>query len=357
MNAPSSTTEDVRPASRAARALRSPVLLAITGGIVLGALLALASGRNPLTVYREIFEGAFIGPNLSDTIGWAVPIVGMALVAALPLRGGLVNLGGDGQMIVGALTSALVAIYVPGPGPLRVALAVAVAALAAGIYAALPALADAALGVPLLISTLLLNYPARFVASYLVRFPLRDEKSGLPETKLVPTDARLPELGSTSSITGGLVLVVAVLLGIVWFDRRTPGGYELRMRGANSRFAAYGGVPLGRQSVRLLFVSGAIAGVVGAILVVGVQYRYTDGALLSPGYTWTGLMAALLAMGEPIGTTVAAFAFAALQIGGFGMERATDVPRELTSLLQAFIILFLASRTGLVRGGGRGTRG
>ncbi len=352
-----STTDGVAPspnpwAARAGRAARSPLVLAILGGLAVGALIALASGHNPITTYGEILKGAFVGPNLSDTIGWAVPMVGMALVVALPLRGGMVNLGGDGQMIIGGLVAAVVALSMPGPGVLRMVVAVLAAMAASAVWAALPAVADAALGVPLLISTLLLNYPARYIASYLVRFPLRDERTGLPQTRQVPKVARIPELSASSQITGGLVLVVLVAAAIIWYDRRTPGGYELRMRGANPRFAAYGGVALGPQSVRIMAASGAIAGLVGAILVLGVQYRFTDGALLSPGYTWTGLMAALLAAGQPIGTVVAAFAFAALQIGGFGMERATQIPRELTAVLQAVIILFLAARTGLVRRGG-----
>lgn len=348
-------TDAPRLRRRATGAARSPILLAIVGGIAVGALIALASGHNPLSTYAEILRGAFEGPNRSDTIGWAVPMVGMALVVALPLRGGMVNLGGDGQLVVGGLVSAVVAISMPGPGPVRLVMAVLAAMAASAVWAALPALADATLGVPLLISTLLLNYPARYVASYLVRFPLRDEKTGLPQTQLVPKDARIPELSASSQITGGLVLIALVAAAVIWFDRRSPGGYELRMRGANPRFAAYGGVPLGPQSVRIMAVSGAIAGLVGAILVLGVQYRFTDGALLSPGYTWTGLMAALLAGGQPIGTVVAAFSFAALQIGGFGMERATQIPRELTAVLQAVIILFLAARSGLVRrpGGSR----
>ena len=105
---------------------------------------------------------------------------------------------------------------------------------------------------------------------------------------------------------------------------------RLRVRGANPEFAAYGGVPLGRQSLIWMFSGGAMGGLVGAILVLGVQYRYTDGALLSPGYTWTGLMAALLAKGSPSGTTIAAVGFAALQIGGFVMDT-THNPPPVTS--------------------------
>ena len=118
------------------------------------------------------------------------------------------------------------------------------------------------------------------------------------------------------------------------------------MRGKNPRFAGYGGVRLGRQAVRTMFASGAIAGLVGAIIVLGSQFRFIDGALVTPAYTWSGLMAALLVSGEPVGAIVAGLFFAALQTGGFAMQRETSVPRVLTLVLQAIVILFLAMRRG-----------
>ena len=121
------------------------------------------------------------------------------------------------------------------------------------------------------------------------------------------------------------------------------------MRGQNVRFAAYGGVRLERQSIAVMFASGAIAGLVGAIIVLGAQFRFTDGALLTPAYTWSGLMAALLANGEPVGAVLAGLFFAALQTGGFAMQRETAVPRVLTIVLQSIVILFLAVRHGAAR--------
>jgi len=147
----------------------------------------------------------------------------------------------------------------------------------------------------------------------------------------------------------GSLLIAAVALAVVFVDRRTSTGYELRMRGKNPRFTGYGGVRLGRQAVRTMFASGAIAGLVGAIIVLGSQFRFIDGALITPAYTWSGLMAALLVSGEPVGAIVAAVFFAALQTGGFAMQRETSVPRVLTLVLQAIVILFLAMRRGLGR--------
>jgi simple sugar transport system permease protein len=223
------------------------------------------------------------------------------------------------------------------------------AAIAAGLYAALAAWGETRHGIPMLISSLLLSYPAIGIASYIVGFPLRDVTTGLAQTQMIPNGARLPAI--TGPLNAGIVIIIVIAVLIIFFDRFTVAGYELRMRGSNIRFAGYGGVRLDRQAIRVMFVSGAIAGIVGAIVVLGSQFRFTDGALITPAYTWSGLMAALLANGEPIGAILAGLFFAALQTGGFAMQRETAVPRVLTIVLQSIIILFLAVRHGIRRGG------
>jgi simple sugar transport system permease protein len=284
---------------------------------------------------------------LPDTLNWATPLVGMALAAAIPLRGGMVNLGGDGQLVIGGLIGALAPIFLPVPGGLGAVAGLALAGLGGGLFAALAAWGEVRHGVSMLISSLLLSYPAIGVTSYLARFPLRDVSTGLPQTAMIPPDARLPIL--TGPLNVGSLIVVGIAFAVVFVDRRTSAGYELRMRGKNARFAGYGGVRLGPQAVWAMFFSGAIAGLVGAIVVLGSQFRFIDNALITPAYTWSGLMAALLASGEPAGTIAAALFFAALQTGGFAMQRETSVPRVLTLVLQAIVILFLAMRRGLRR--------
>jgi ABC-type uncharacterized transport system permease subunit len=322
--------------------------LAIVIGVTVGALLILASGGNPLTAYWAILIGALAPASLPDALNWAVPLVGMTLVAALPLRGGLVNLGGDGQLVIGGLVAALAPLYLPALAPgIAAAVAIVAAMVASGLYASLAAWGETRLGVPMLISSLLLSYPAVGLTSYVVGFPLRDTTTGLAQTVMIPRAARLATIFGPLNI--GLILMAAVALLAVFYDRRTVGGYELRMRGLNARFAGYGGVRLASQTVRVMFASGAIAGLVGAIIVLGSQFRFHDGALIAPGYTWSGLMAALLAGGEPVGAIGAGVFFAALQTGGFAMQRETSIPRVLTIVLQAVIILFLAIRHGVAR--------
>jgi simple sugar transport system permease protein len=320
----------------------SAAVIAVLFGVLAGGVILILTGANPLVAYRAMFFGALSPANLPDTLNWAVPVVGMTLVASMPLRAGLLNLGGDGQMVIGSMVAALIPLYCPGPALLVMTLAVLLAMVAAGFYAMLAAWGEISRGIPMLISSLLLGYPAAGVMSYLVTFPLRDTAT---QTRMIPPDMRLPALSGPLNI--GIVFVALVAAIALYVDRHTVAGYEIRMRGLNARFAAYGGIDLDRQAYRIMFASGATAGLIGAIIVLGSHFRFINYALLASGYGPTGFMAALLAGSEPVGAISAGLFFAALQIGGVAMQRETEVPRVLTMVLQATIILFLALRTGL----------
>lgn len=319
---------------------------AITLGLLLGAFVVALSGENPVSAYVEMASGALAPINMVDTLAWATPVAGMALAAAIPLRGGLVNLGGDGQLVLGGFSAAVVAAYLPGPPLLVAAIAIMIACIAAGLYSAITVFGETRLQIPVLISSLLLSYPAIAATYYLAAFPLRDTTTGLAQTLPVPAEVRLSTISGPLSTGSLIVLAVAVL--VVLAERYTAWGYELRMRGLNKRFAVYSGIEDEPQALRAMFISGAIAGLVGAIIVLGSHYRFQNGALITPGYTWSGLMAALLAKGNPLLAVVSGVFFAALQTGGFAMQRETQIPRVLSNILQSFIILFLAIRQGLV---------
>ncbi|WP_104663492.1 ABC transporter permease [Ensifer adhaerens] len=320
------------------------ILLSIVVAVVLGGLVVLSTGANPISVYQEIVRGALLGRGLDETLSRSVPLIGMGLAAAIAFRAGLINLGGDGQMLVGGLAAALVALYVPAPGAVRAVLALMAAICAGGLYAWIAAVLQLGLAIPFLITSLLLSYIARGVTSYLVRYPLRDPSTGMPETYRVASAARLPNSIFDLPISVGMLIMAAVAVAVIVNDKHGVNGFEWRMTGLNPRFAGYSGTNLQRQTQRVAFLSGALAGLVGALLILGQQYRFTDGALLAPGYTWSGLMAAVLAMASPIATVVTAAFFAALQVGGFSMERALGLPAVLTWVLQALIILCLAAR-------------
>jgi len=320
------------------------IAVPVAAALVLGAILLLATGTDPLAAYGAIVSGAFGPDGIGDTLAYAVPVAGMATALAIPLRAGMVNLGGEGQLVLGAISALAVGLYVPGPGPVKVILALLAGVVAGAAYAALAAVCENRLGVPLLISTLLLSYPAMSLAGYLVRFPLKDAGSSLPQSPQL--SARLPEI---DGVTTGIFLVVAVIAVYAVIDARTPAGFETKVTGWAPRFAAYAGIDRPKLTLRLLAASGGTAGLVGAIAVLGFPYRFIDGALITPQYTWIGLLAALLAGASPLGTLLAAVFFAALTSGGFAMERATQVPRELTAVLQAVLIIFLAATSGVFK--------
>lgn len=330
-----------------ADALQAP-LFAIVGGMLIGAAVMLLTGHNPIDAYAAMIAGALGGhnfANLASTLTRAAPIVGMGLTAAIAFRAGFFNIGGEGQLVLGGVTAALVAIYLPLPGVLLLPVTVLAAAVVGGLYAWITVYFEFRYNVPLLISTLLLNYPARFFASYLVNHPFRDVASGMSQSFQVPAGVRFPNILAGTQLHAGTFVILGLVLLAAFVMNRTVAGYELRMTGLNAKMVEYGGVDLKRLGYRVMFASGAVAGIVGAVEVLGVHYRFIDGSLVVPLYAWIGLMAALLAKSKPLGVLLAGFFFAAVQIGGFGMERGADVPRELSRVLQAVIIMLVAARS------------
>lgn len=335
------------------RRVRQP-LLAILLGLFCAAIFLWLLGHNPLEAYQQMLWGVFGGRRyayLVSTLNRASPIIGMGLAAAIAFRAGLFNIGGEGQMILGAVSAALLAVYLPLylplPGFVLILLCLLAAMLAGGLYALFAASLQFNLLIPLLITTLLLNYPARFLASYLVSHPFRDVPSGMNQSLLVPEALRLPLLIERTQLHGGVLIILLLLIAAAIFIKRSVAGYDLRMSGFNPEFARYGGIRQHRLGYRVMFSSGAIAGLVGAIEVLGVHYRYIDGMLVQPLYAWTGIMAALLANNSFLGILLSGLFFSALQTGSFGMERKAQVPRELSQILQALIIMLIAVRSGV----------
>jgi len=329
-------------------AVRHPAVVplgAVVIAVLIGAVIIAAAGLDPLTAYAAVLAGAFDPDTLDYTISvWAF-ICGMALVAAIPLRMGEFNLGGNGQLVLGGLAAAVVAGQSGLPPLLAVPVAILAAAVLAGAFGAISAPLATRFGIPIIISTLLLSPVAVAVVSYLLRFQIGEKGAAVAQTERFPESSRMWAIGDLSYTNVGLVIVILLMVAYWLVDTRTAVGFELRVVGANRRFGAYGGVRVGRLALGAMAASGAVAGIVGAIITLSAPYRLTDGALLSPGYTFAGLAAALLAGGRPALIPVTAVLFTVLQVGGAAMERSADVPRQLSDVLQGVVIVVLALRT------------
>ncbi|XEC96399.1 ABC transporter permease [Paenibacillus tarimensis] len=345
-----------------AQAMLQP-FLAILVGLAAGAAAIAIVGGSVAETYAEMWKGAFGSFYfLTNTLTRATPIILVGLGVALAFRAGFFNLGSEGQMILGALCAALTAIYLPGPGWLKLAGALAAGAAAGGLWSALAGLLDARFRMNLLITTLLLNYIAALFAGYLVSYPLKDRSgsAAMAQTVMIERSAWLPKLVQGMSLHAGFLLALFGTILLFLFMRYTVWGYEIRMMGANPLFAAYGGIQRNKLMLYSMFASGGFAGLAGAAEVLGTQYRYLDGALTTPGYAWSGIMATLLASSHPLGTALAAILIAALQTGGMGVERNTDIPLEISSVIQAVLILFISAKVGfgfIKRRKERGTNG
>lgn len=331
-----------------------PAATVVAASLAVGTMLIVALGKNPIHAWVALLDGAFAGvglANLQATINRSAMIVGAALAAGLALRSSFFNIGIEGQMVLGGVTAAIVAQLLPWDSAAAIPVLVAAAAVIGGLWALIAALMQLYLGVPILISSLLLNYPASYLASWLVSHPFRDVASGMPASARLPEAMRLPTVFATDVQMGALVVLVVALVAGMFFYRMAPG-YEARMTGLSMEFARASGVRVNKVAVSMVFASGAVAGIVGALAVVGEHHRYIDGMLVNPLYAWTGIMAVLLGgVGIP-GLCCAGVFFAALSTGAMGMERTADVPREIARVLLAFIILFVAARRSARLGGG-----
>jgi simple sugar transport system permease protein len=291
-------------------------------------------------------QGAFGGRRfayLMATLSRATLISGMALSVMLSFRAGQYNIGGEGQLVAGGLVAALVAVLVPGPPLLVLVLAILAAIVAGAAWAILAGLLQLYVGVPLLVGSLLLNYPIRYIASYLVAHPYRDVESGMVQSHLVPMGTWFAYFPGTRLDIGILFVVVVTILAVV-YSHTTVHGYQSRMNGLSPDFARTVGLPVNRLALETIAMSGAIAGLVGAIAVFGIHHRYIDGMLVQPLYAWTGIIAVLLVGMIPWLVPFSGLFFAAIQTGAAGMERSAGVPKEIALVVQAAIILLVASR-------------
>jgi len=334
--------------------LRSPLFLPVVVFVVL--LVTVMTVPSVQEVFVAFLNGAFGGRghfNLFSTLGRFALILGMALSVLIAFRAGLINIGGEGQLVLGGLAAALTGIYlpvvlsesIPARGFIVASTALLAAMLTGGVWALMAGILERWGRVPLLVGSLLLNYPAVYFASYCVSHPFRDVASGATQSHRILGDARLPRFDGTILDFGVLIVGMAALLVIV-IEKLSVPGYRIRLQGYSSRFAEASGFPVKKLYYQTLAISGMLAGMTGFIAVFGLNQRFIDGMLTIPLYAWTGVAAVLLAGIIPALVPVTALFFAALATGAVGMERTAGIPREVGQIVQALIILYLAGVGG-----------
>jgi len=313
--------------------------------IAIGAVLV--AGENPLDIYGTLLREA-LGDRtrIAITAARTMPILGVATAAWLSLQAGVFNIGQEGQLAMGGLAAAIVGGSLAAPSLVVIPAAILSAALVAALLAGLAAVLEARYNSPILITTLLTNFIVIAAVSYLVNYTFQESGSFGGQTKRIREAAEIPRLIAGSSLGYGVFLTIVITALTVLVIRTTRAGYSVRMTGSNRDFATTSGIDTNRVVLHVSLVAGAIAGITGAIEILGVQYRYADGALTSSGVAWIGVLAAILGRKNVRALIAASIFFGVLASGANGVARSTNVPFELIAIVQATMIIAMASQVG-----------
>lgn len=275
----------------------------------------------------------------SGTLVRAVPLMLTGLGVAVAFRAGVFNIGAEGQLLAGAVAAAFVGLHwSAGLGHLTVPMALCAGTIAGAAWAGIAAVMRARFGVLEVISTLMLNFLAADLVSYLVRGPLQEPLHIYPQSASLPQVARLAHFGPTTRLHWGLVVAVALVAIVAWVVARTAAGFRLRVSGANPDAASTTGrFSVARVTTGAFLVSGALAGLAGSIQVTAVTYALYEN--ISPGYGFTAIAVAVLAGLRPLAILPSALLFAGLETGATAMQRDAGVPAAWASVAEACLIL------------------
>ncbi len=323
-------------------------MLAIVGGLLVSGVMIAIAGFDPLETFAVIARGAAGTPqSLGVTLTNATPILLAGLGVALPLRCGLLNIGGEGQIYIGALGATLVAIAFPNlPAPIHLPLSLLAGFIGGGIWGAIPGWMRAVKGLNEIITTIMLNYIGFWTVSYLVHGPLKDPDSyGYAWTIKVPVSARLPIIHEVARVNLGLVVALIVAALVHFLLWRTTLGFEMRAVGAGPQSARFAGIPVTRGTIMSMAIGGGLAGVAGAVVILGVQLRLSD--FFSPGYGFDAIAVALVGQTTPVGVVLAALFFGGLQNGTGSAHRTLGIPQEIALVTQGIILLFVIGSQSL----------
>lgn len=325
-------------------------LLAVFTSVILGGLVIAAAGGDPIAAYKGLVEGAFGSRRAwSETFIWSTPYIFAGLAVSLGFKGGLFNIGAEGQLAFGAVAAAWVGYALPqilgtelSPF-IHLPLTILAGVTAGGLWAAIPGWLKARFGGHEVINTIMMNYIALNLTSFLLNGPMKDPNplNVIARTPKIAESARLAPMFAGLRLHWGFPLALLAAVVVWWLLWKTNLGFEIRTCGANPDAARYAGINVPRTIVVTMALSGVLAGLAGAIEVTGLNYRHELG--FSVGYGLDAIAIALLGKNHPLGVVLAAILFAAMRNGATRMQFLTQIPVDVISVIQALILLFVAA--------------
>ncbi|RCJ30573.1 sugar ABC transporter permease [Nostoc minutum NIES-26] len=317
-------------------------LIAVVSALLVGAILILLAGANPIAAYTALFQeslSTYFG--FGNTLTKMTPLLFTSLGVLVALRAGQFNIGGEGQIYLGALGSTLIGLYVQGlPALIHIPLTLLAGFIFGAVWGWIPGYLKAVRGVNEVITTLLLNYIAINLVSYLVQNPLKAPAAPSPYSPLIAKSAQLPIILPESLAHAGILLAL-IAAGILWVLLvRSPLGYQISAVGFNPIAARYAGISVERTIMLVMALAGGLAGLAGASEVMGLKYRLFE--QVSPGYGFDAIAIAFLSRGSVFGVVLTSLFFAALRSGANVMQRSAGVPVTVVYAIQGLTVLFIA---------------
>lgn len=327
-------------------AILVPVLAILSGLVVMGILIVIL--KKPLfESYAILFSKGFGCEAYGNCIfitalERATPLILTGLSAVVAFRSGMFSIGQEGQYLLGAAIAAYLGYAIHLPPILHPVVLMLAAMLVGAAYGWIPGILKVKLGVNELLATIMLNSIAALVIEYLVQFPMRGDRSTTAHSPVIDDSAQLMSFFPGSKWGVGFVIAVLAVIVVYIYLWRTKAGYEQRMAGQSKRFALFGGIRSDSAAIRAMIISGALAGLAGAIEVMGVHRRIMTG--FSVGLGFDGLTSAILGQTHPLGVFIVAILFSGLKLGAqLGLQLKLEIPRELGGTIIGFIILFVAA--------------
>lgn len=342
-----SVTDSVRRASSSMRRssmLGSAVSFAavLVGALVLAIPVVYLAGSNPLDAYGALLDGSLGDQRaISESLISMTPLLFAGMAVAIAFQSGLFNIGAEGQLVIGGLAAGYVAADLDLPGPLHLVAALVAGFVGGALWALIPALLKALRGVHEVITTIMMNFVAFSLSQYLVKPGGALVSDTQPQaTERIAANAVLPRIWEPTRLHAGILLALATAVLCWYFIYRTPAGYRFRLTGANATAAEFSGISTKRTIVQALMFSGGLAGLGGAVEVLGVHGRYFDS--FSPGYGFDSIAVALLGALNPFGVAVAALLFGMLRAGSIRLQSDAGVSRDMVTVISGLVVACVA---------------
>lgn len=320
-------------------------IISITLVMIVGAIFIFLQGESPLKAFQAIVQGALLGkPSIARTIRWITPCIIAGTAAVISNKSGIFNLGVEGQIYMGAFLSAVFGYAISLPRLLHIPATIIVGGIGGALLALIPAVLKLYYNINEMITTLMFNYVAILFTEYMTMQLMGVSGSTSPDYVATPPmldSARLTPLFTSYQATTGFFIALA-LVGLTYvLYKYTKKGYELKQVGENIKFAQYGGINAFSTYFYVFLVSGFVAGICGAIEMMGAHGRFR--AQFSSNLGWDGIMIALIAKDSPLGMLLVAVLWGIIKNGSFAMERTTSVNRLVVTLIQAIFVLFITA--------------